>query len=177
MTSIRDAELRLAAGLARWKTSRTYKTSRVASASIELRDAIAVAVLVRREIEPDAEYLDLKGECGRAAVTIAIRLLDPDALRMGYFLDGVGGRRAKEVLAWKARHPSDHAWCVVDDHVVDATATQFGDYPAIYVRPIAQAAQYVEIHRGVAAAEQMRTWDYHGWPRKLARLRALDVSP
>jgi hypothetical protein len=165
-------ERRVAEAIARRMVASPPRRSRRSSRATDLLRAIDAAARVRRDLLAVAEHRDLEGECGRAAVDVAIAVGDPDSIRLGVFVTREVDHHAPPGRRLRSE-PNDHAWTEVSGHVVDVTATQFGRWPAIYVVPRQSAIQYVEIHRGIAAAEQMRAWDYPEWQRKLRQLRAL----
>ena len=117
---------------------------------------------------------DLAGECALASMRIAYAVGDASAFRTGFFM------RARVLYGRRGRYPHPHAWCEVDGAIVDATATQFGRFPAVYVVAAAGTDRYVERADGAQAiAEVMREWLLYRLPeyRKIYRqLRELDAA-
>jgi hypothetical protein len=81
-----------------------------------LRDIVmAEAMEVRYWAEAQAEYEDLNGWCARASAELHKRLLKK----------GI----ASEIHMWHwDMDESAHVYCVVEDHVVDVTASQFHQF-------------------------------------------------
>lgn len=134
-----------------------------------LRAAIELAREIRRDLlATPADYVSegLAGACGIAAIELAIQLRRPNSLRLGFFM------KRERFMGHLGYYPNQHAWSVVDDHIIDVTATQFGRFPAIHVVPIGHP-RYVETANGLQAAGEIRKWDYPEWPALERCLRRL----
>lgn len=92
---------------------------------------------------------DLRGQCGLAAMRVAVALGTPEALRIGFYL------RHETFCGQRGRYPNQHAWCQVDDTIIDPTATQFGLRRAVHVAVAVDDDHYIETARGVAAADEI----------------------
>lgn len=81
-----------------------------------LRDIVmAEAMEVRYWAEAQAEYDDLNGWCAKASAELHRRLAKKGIVA--------------EIHMWYwEEDESAHVYCVVDDHVVDVTATQFRQF-------------------------------------------------
>ncbi|HSX22261.1 MAG TPA: hypothetical protein VLE97_05750 [Gaiellaceae bacterium] len=103
---------------------------------------------------------------------IALALGDVSAFRAGFFL------RCRVLYGRRGRYPHPHAWCEVGGVIVDATATQFGRFPALYVIAADETDRYLERADGAQAiSEVTREWQLNRLPeyRKIYRqLRELD---
>lgn len=115
---------------------------------------------------------DLAGECALASMQIAETLGDVDIFRLGFFM------RSRKLYGRRGRYPHAHAWCRIGSTIVDATATQFGRYPAVYVVAADETDRYIERADGVQAIDTvMKEWLLHRVPEYRAlrhKLRALD---
>lgn len=135
---------------------------------------IAAARAVRTELlrSDPCRSRDLRGQCGLAAIQIAVAIDDPRSLRLGLFT------RRETFLSRHGPYPHPHAWNVVDGTIVDATATQFGSYPAVHVVRENDATAYVETADGAQALRAMvAEWqlrDIDEYREPLRRFRALE---
>ena len=137
------------------------------------KQVLAIARTVRHGLlgRSDAER-GLAGKCALASMLIAEAIGDVSAFRVGFFMK-------REMLHGRqGRYPRSHAWCRVDDTIVDVTATQFGRFPAIYVVAANDTDRYIERADGTQAIDEvMKEWllDRVAEYRKIRRrLRALD---
>lgn len=92
---------------------------------------------------------DLRGQCGLAAMRVAAVLRRTEVLRVGFYL------RYETFCDRRGRYPNRHAWCQVDDTIVDPTATQFGRRRAVHVAVAVDDDHYVETARGAAAIDEI----------------------
>jgi len=138
--------------------------------------AIAAARAIRAELLRDPRKpRKLHGQCGLAAIQIAVAIGDPRSLRLGFFMNRT------TFMGRRGRYPHVHAWNVVDNIIVDVTATQFGHYPAVHVVPndcTRSPTSYVETADGAQAFREMvRDWllgETDEYREPLRRFRALE---
>jgi hypothetical protein len=136
--------------------------------------AIAAARAVRTELlrSDPRRPRDLLGQCGLAAIQIAVAIGAPRSLRLGFFMNRT------TFMGRRGRYPHVHAWNVVDNTIVDVTATQFGRYPAVHVVPKDDAIDYIETADGAQALREMvRDWllsETDEYREPLRRFRALE---
>lgn len=114
--------------------------------------ARAVRVDLLRSTNPRRPR-DLLGQCGLAAIQVAVAIGDPRSLRLGFFMN------LTTFMGKRGRYPHVHAWNVVNGTIVDATATQFGHHPAVHVVRTNDATAYIETADGAQALREMvREW-------------------
>lgn len=137
--------------------------------------AVAAARAIRADLLRSTDprrTRDLAGQCGLASIQLAVAIGDPRSLRLGFFM------KCTTFLNRRGRYPHMHAWNVVDGHIIDATATQFGSYSAVHVAPKDDAVAYVETADGAQALREMvREWQFthdEEYREPLRRLRALE---
>ena len=137
------------------------------------KHVLSIARSVRNGLlaRSDAER-GLAGKCALASMLIAEAIGDVSAFRVGFFM------KHETLHGRQGRYPRSHAWCRVEDSIVDVTATQFGRFPAIYVVAANDTDRYIERADGTQAIDEvMKEWllDREAEYRKIRRrLRALD---
>lgn len=103
-----------------------------------IAEIVEVARHVRRGIctelrqgrHPVVDRGTLCGACALASVRIAMHFGDPSILRCGRYF------RVEELTdTTRLFRGNGHYWLKLDGTIIDATATQFGTYPAIAVLP------------------------------------------
>lgn len=92
---------------------------------------------------------DLTGQCGLAAMRVAVALRQTEVLRVGFYM------RHETFCGHYGRYPNRHAWCQVGDTIVDPTATQFGRRRAVHVAVAVDDDHYVETAKGAAAVDEI----------------------
>jgi hypothetical protein len=139
---------------------------------MKLDRTIAAARTIRADLLRSGKSRDLVGQCGLASIQLAVAIGDPRSLRLGFFM------KRTTFLGKRGRYPHMHAWNVVDDTIVDATATQFGSYAAVHVAPKDDAVDYVETADGAQALREMvAEWQLRyidEYREPLRRFRALE---
>jgi len=112
--------------------------------------AIAVARDIRAELlSRGGVKRDLAGQCALAAMHVAATLKEPGMLRVGFYM------KHATFCGRYGRYPNSHAWCQVDDTIVDPTATQFGSSRAVHVAPATEDDRYIETASGMAAIRKI----------------------
>jgi hypothetical protein len=134
--------------------------------------AISIAHDVRSQLLGRRDLpRDLAGQCGLAALLVAVELDDPRVLRTGFFMT-MGTFCGK-----RGRYPHRHAWCQIGDTIVDLTASQFGRHRAVHVTGVLADDRYVETADADDAIDDiMDNWlgrDLPEYKRLARRLRAL----
>lgn len=120
-----------------------------------LEQSRIIAHAVRKTLlHHDATPRDLAGQCGLAALLVALRLDDPRVLRTGFYM------RFETFLGKRGRYPYRHAWCCVETMIVDVTATQFDQSNrAVHVTSCDDDPRYIETARGSDALDDiMANW-------------------
>jgi hypothetical protein len=139
---------------------------------MKLDHTIAAARTIRADLLRSGKARDLVGQCGLASIQLAVAIGAPQSLRLGFFM------KCTTFLGKRGRYPHMHAWNVVDGHIIDATATQFGRYSAVHVAPKDDAIAYVETADGAQALREMvREWQLRcidEYREPLRRFRALE---
>jgi len=114
-------------------------------------NVLATARDVRAQLLKRRLPRDLAGQCGLAALLIAVKLADPWALRTGFYM-------AKDTRFGHKRYPHRHAWNHVGVTIVDVTATQFvGCRAAVNVVCAKDNVRYGETASGPDAIDDILT--------------------
>lgn len=130
---------------------------------IAIARAVRSGLLGRRGVPRD-----LAGQCGLAAMLVAVELADLRVLRTGFYM------KISTFCGRRARYPHRHAWCQVDGTIVDPTATQFSrGHRAVHVTRVREDDRYVETADADDAVDDIMT-NWHG--RELPEYAALARS-
>jgi len=97
---------------------------------------------------------DLAGQCGLAAMLMAMAFKNPHALRTGFYM------KFETLFGKRGRYPHCHAWCRVGTMIVDITATQFDQgNKAVHVARFHEDTRYIETASGRDAIDDiMDNW-------------------
>lgn len=122
----------------------------------EVRSAVEVWVQHNPYINPES----LEGACGLASYTLCRALK-----AFGY--------RAQ--LVYDGDEDGAHCWVELGDEVIDVTATQFGDFPEVYVVHKSEYPLGYERYRcqGRKAVQQLLEWGTEGHQPHLRKIKAL----
>lgn len=137
---------------------------------VSVERAIAIARAVRAELLDCSDTKrNLAGHCGLAAMRVASMLQEPRVLRVGFYM------KHETFCGRYGRYPYRHAWCQVNDTIVDLTASQFGHNRAVHVVVAMEEDRYRETASGAEALDMIMIYvcgaDLPEYKRLAAQLR------